>query len=79
MSLRILMDEDSQDKRLVSFFCSSGRDVVTVNEVELSGKPDSVVLDYARQSDRVMFTFNFVAFGYLDFSSNFFGDRTQNP
>lgn len=72
------MDEDSQDKRLVSFLHSSGHDVLTVNEVELSGKPDSVVLDYARQSDRVMFTFNFVAFGYLDFISNFLAIALKN-
>ncbi len=52
------MDEDSQDKHLVRLLRRAGHDVITVNEVSLAGQPDPVVLDYARQTKRNVFTFN---------------------
>ena len=52
------MDEDSQDKHLVRLLRRAGHDVITVNEVGLTGQPDPVVLDYARQTKRLLFTFN---------------------
>ncbi len=58
MSLKLLIDEDSQDKILVKFLREAGHDVVTVNEVSLMGQPDSIVLSYARQSNRILLTLN---------------------
>ena len=54
MSLRLLIDEDSQAKHLVNLLQNAGHDVITVNLAGLMSKPDSVVLDYARQEDRVL-------------------------
>ncbi|MGK7942965.1 MAG: DUF5615 family PIN-like protein [Microcystaceae cyanobacterium] len=58
MSLRLLIDEDTQDKILVSLLKQANHDVVTVNEVNLNGKIDSIVLDFARQNDRITLTQN---------------------
>ena len=58
MSLRLLIDEDSQAKRLVDLLRQAGYDVVTINELELSGSDDTVVLDYARKQERVLLTQN---------------------
>ena len=52
------MDEDSQDKILVRLLRRAAHDVITVNEVGLTGQQDPVVLDYARQTQRLLFTFN---------------------
>lgn len=58
MSLRLLIDEDSQSKPLVKILREAGHDVVTVNEVEANGQPDPVVLNYARENDRILLTHN---------------------
>ncbi len=58
MSLRLLIDEDSQAKHLVNLLQSAGHDVITVNQAGLMSKPDSVVLDYAKQEERVLLTRN---------------------
>ncbi len=58
MSLRLLIDEDTQGKILVQFLRASGHNVVTVNEVALMGQDDSVVLDFARTDNRVLLTRN---------------------
>ena len=58
MSLRLLIDEDSQAKPLVNLLRSAGHDVVTVNEADLMSLPDPVVLDYARENNRVVLTRN---------------------
>ncbi|MCC5610091.1 DUF5615 family PIN-like protein [Nostoc sp. CHAB 5834] len=58
MSLKLLIDEDSQAKRLVNLLQNAGHDVITVNEAGLMSKPDSFVLDYARQQERVLLTRN---------------------
>ena len=58
MSLKLLIDEDSQAKRLVNLLQSAGHDVITVNEAGLMSKPDSVVLDYAIHKERVLLTRN---------------------
>ncbi|MBO1347932.1 MAG: DUF5615 family PIN-like protein [Hormoscilla sp. GUM202] len=39
----------SQAKRLVELLRDAGQDVITVREADLMTKPDSLVLDYARQ------------------------------
>ncbi|AFY50469.1 Protein of unknown function DUF82 [Nostoc sp. PCC 7524] len=54
----MLLDEDSQAKYLVNLLQAAGHDVVTVNLVGLMNRPDSVVLDYARQDQRVLLTRN---------------------
>lgn len=58
MSLRLLIDEDSQAKLLVDFLRKAGHDVVTINELELAGSDDTVVLDCARKQERVLLTQN---------------------
>lgn len=58
MSLRILLDEDSQAKHLVNLLQAAGHDVVTVNAMNLMNRPDSVVLNFARQDGRVLLTRN---------------------
>jgi predicted nuclease of predicted toxin-antitoxin system len=58
LSLPLLLDEDSQAKRLVNLLKQASHDVITVNEAGLMSKPDSVVLDYARQEGRTLLTRN---------------------
>jgi len=58
LSLRLLVDEDSQAKRFVNLLKQAGHDVITVNEAGLMSKPDSVVLDYARQEGLILLTRN---------------------
>ena len=58
MSLRLLIDEDSQAKALVSLLRSAGHDLLTVNEAGLEGEPDHLVLDFAREVDRIVLTRN---------------------
>lgn len=58
MSLRLLIDEDAQDKRLVKLLREASHDVVTVNEVDLMSQPDPIVLAYAQENNRLLLTFN---------------------
>ena len=58
MSLRLLIDEDTQDARLVLMLRTEGRDIVTVNEAGLQGQPDSVVLAHAATDQRIVLTMN---------------------
>jgi predicted nuclease of predicted toxin-antitoxin system len=58
LSLKLLIDEDSQAKVLVSMLRKAGHNVVTVNELGLMSQPDEVVLDYARQDNRIVLTHN---------------------
>ena len=58
MSLKLLIDEDAQDKVLVKSLQQAGHEVITANEAGLMSQPDSVVLDYARNTDRVLLTLN---------------------
>ena len=58
MSLKLLIDEDSQAKVLVQLLRKAGHDVVTVNEIGLVGQPDPVILAYAKQNNRVLLTHN---------------------
>jgi predicted nuclease of predicted toxin-antitoxin system len=53
-----LLDEDSQGKRLIELLRNAGHDIITVSEAGLERKPDSFVLDYARQERRVLLTRN---------------------
>lgn len=58
MSLRLLLDEDSQAKYLVNLLRAAGHDVVTVKEAGLGSRLDTVILDYASQELRVLLTRN---------------------
>lgn len=58
MSLRLLMDEDSQDRRLVKLLQEAGHDVITANEAGLMSQPDSRVFRYACSTNRVLLTLN---------------------
>lgn len=58
MSLKLLIDEDSQDKRLVKFLREAGHDVTTANEAGLMSQPDLAVLGYACLTNRVLLTLN---------------------
>jgi predicted nuclease of predicted toxin-antitoxin system len=58
LSLRLLIDEDSQAKPLVNLLRKAGHDLITANEAGLSGKIDALVLDYARDEMRVLLTRN---------------------
>ena len=58
MSLRLLLDEDSQAQLLVRLLIAAGHDVLIINEVDLAGSSDEVVLDYAREKNRILLTHN---------------------
>ena len=58
MSLKLLIDEDAQDKVLVKLLRQAGHEVITVNEAGLMSQPDFLVLDYARNADRILLTLN---------------------
>jgi predicted nuclease of predicted toxin-antitoxin system len=58
LSLKLLIDEDTQAKILVSMLRNAGHDVKTVNEVGLSGKIDELVLEYAIVKNRILLTHN---------------------
>ena len=56
MSLRLLIDEDTQARLLVELLRQGGHAVITVDEAGLTGEPDARVLDFARQENRVTLT-----------------------
>lgn len=63
MSLKLLVDEDSQAKLLVTLL--AGHDVLSVNAAALSGQSDAVVFDYARKERRLVLTGNYDDFQVL--------------
>lgn len=58
MSLRLLLDEDSQASYLVNLLQTEKHEVLTVNEAKLRGQPDPVVLNYTKQQNYVLLTRN---------------------
>jgi hypothetical protein len=58
MSLRLLLDEDSQAKLLISQLWAVGHDVLTVTEAGLEARSDAEVLAYAASVQRVVLTRN---------------------
>ena len=58
MSLRLLVDEDTQRRQIVSSLRATGHDTVTVNEADLQGQEDPTVLAHALQERRVLLTMN---------------------
>lgn len=58
MSLRLLVDEDTQAHLLVEMLRAGGHDVLTVSEADLTAKLDQTVLNFARSQQRVLLTRN---------------------
>jgi predicted nuclease of predicted toxin-antitoxin system len=58
LAIKLLIDEDSLAKSLVKKLRKAGHNVVTVNEVGLSSQLDSVVLNYAKENNRILLTHN---------------------
>jgi predicted nuclease of predicted toxin-antitoxin system len=58
LSLRRLVDEDTQAKPLINLLRRAGHDVVSVNDVDLEGAADDRVLEYACLESRVLLTRN---------------------
>lgn len=56
--LRLLLDEDTQARRLVGLLRARGHDVLTVGEAKQIGAPDGEVLTLAAGEDRVLLTRN---------------------
>ncbi|UFP95668.1 DUF5615 family PIN-like protein [Gloeobacter morelensis] len=70
MSLRLLIDEDTQAWRLVELLRAAGHDVLTPQEAGLIGKPDAIVFEYAITTRRTLLTHN---------CSDFFRLHQANP
>ena len=58
MSLRLLVDEDTQSRRLVALLQQAGHDVLTTKGAGLEGNADLAVLQHAHGDDRVVLTRN---------------------
>jgi predicted nuclease of predicted toxin-antitoxin system len=58
LSLKLFVDEDTQDKLLVKLLRNASHDVVTVNEARLMSSSDPIILDYARTNERLVLTYN---------------------
>lgn len=58
MLWRLLIDEDTQRRQLVSLLKAAGHDAVTVNEAALQAQEDQAVLAHAFQERRVVLTMN---------------------
>lgn len=58
MSLRLLIDEDSQAKLLVDLLRKATHDVTTINELQLSGVNDDSVFEQAIVLNRILLTKN---------------------
>lgn len=58
MSLRLLLDEDAQAKRLVALLEADGHDVQTASDANLRHVRDREVLAFAVQETRVLLTRN---------------------
>lgn len=56
--LRLLLDEDTQAKRLVQLRRTQHHDVVTIAELDCHGASDAGVLLFARAAGRVLLTRN---------------------
>ncbi len=58
MSLRLLVDEDTQARRLVEMLRAEGYDVLTISEANMTGVPDTIVMEFARNQQLVLLTRN---------------------
>jgi hypothetical protein len=62
MDLRLYLDEDSMDQRLVRALRARGVNVETALEAEMVARSDEEHLEYAAASGRVLHTFNVADF-----------------
>jgi hypothetical protein len=58
MELRLYLDEDSMDQRLVRALRARGLDVETALDADMVAQPDENHLRYAADAGRVLHTFN---------------------
>jgi predicted nuclease of predicted toxin-antitoxin system len=58
LSLKLLIDEDTQSKALVQSLRALSHNVLTVNEAGLGGQKDPLVLDFAISNNRTLSTRN---------------------
>lgn len=58
MSLRMLLDEDTQARQLILLLRNAGHDVQTVSEANLTDQSDPSVLAHARHESRLVLTRN---------------------
>ncbi len=58
MSLRLLVDEDTQARPLVNLLRQAGHDVLTIQEASRNGATDAQVLALARSENRCLLTHN---------------------
>jgi len=56
--LRLLLDEDTQARRLVLLLRAEGHEILTLGETGKAGAPDSEVMRIAAATDRVVLTRN---------------------
>jgi len=56
--IRLLIDEDAMDRRLVAALRARGIDVITVGELSTTGLSDEEQLAIATEQQRVFYTFN---------------------
>ncbi len=70
LSLKLLIDEDSQATLLIRLLRNAGHDLMTISEAFLEGIDDEEVLRYASQNDRVVLTHNCKDFKRLHKISN---------
>jgi hypothetical protein len=62
MEIRLYIDEDAMSRPLVRGLRSRGINVTTVHEEEMVGQGDTAQLEYAKQKERVLYTFNVADF-----------------
>jgi predicted nuclease of predicted toxin-antitoxin system len=62
LSLKLLVDEDSQGKILVALLRKAGHDVLTVNTAGLRTASDSTIFNYAIAHKRTVLTHNCLDF-----------------
>jgi predicted nuclease of predicted toxin-antitoxin system len=58
LSLRLLVDEDTQAAALIARLRIEGHDVLTVNEAGIRTEDDRIVFELARMLGRVVLTYN---------------------
>lgn len=73
MDIRLYMDEDSMDQRLVQALRARGMDVETALDAGMVAQPDEEHLKYAAQAGRVLHTFNVSDF--YDLHTQFLEER----
>ncbi|MBX9879919.1 MAG: DUF5615 family PIN-like protein [Candidatus Obscuribacterales bacterium] len=58
MTLKLLLDEDSQSRQLVILLTKDGHDVLTVNDAGLASKSDKEIFEFAIKKKRIILTSN---------------------